>query len=182
MPAGLYRSFVDAGAFVGDTLAAYRRRFGDAFDNYYVFEPDPGHFSRLSRSAGGDSRIECRRCLLFDRKTRLSFKSDGMMSGASDTGDEGIEADTLDAILSGRTVTCIKADVEGLEPELLAGAEGIVSAQRPGLAISAYHRPEHLWELPLWMKRVNPGYRLYLRHHSVLEFETVCYAVPGGEG
>jgi hypothetical protein len=69
-------------------------------------------------------------------------------------------------------------DIEGAEPNALRGAAGIIRAQRPKLAICVYHDFRHLWEIPLYVKSLNPGYKLYLRHHTPLEYETVCYAVP----
>jgi hypothetical protein len=68
-------------------------------------------------------------------------------------------------------------DIEGSEPQALSGAEEIIKKQKPKLAISVYHKLEHLWEIPLYLKHIVPEYKIYLRHHSPLEYETVCYAI-----
>ena len=46
------------------------------------------------------------------------------------------------------------------------------------LAICVYHRISDLWELPLMMHEMEPGHKLYLRHHTPVYCETVCYSLP----
>jgi hypothetical protein len=84
----------------------------------------------------------------------------------------------LDEVLAGDEVGVIKMDVEGFEPFALEGARGLLERQRPALLISVYHRPEHLWKIPLWIHDLGLGYRVHLRHHSTTSSETVCYGVP----
>lgn len=67
-------------------------------------------------------------------------------------------------------------DIEGSELKALFGAEEIIKLQKPKLAICVYHKPEHLWEIPLYIKKILPEYKLFFRHHTSLEYETVCYA------
>jgi hypothetical protein len=68
-------------------------------------------------------------------------------------------------------------DIEGAEEEALRGAEGLLRADAPKLAISVYHRAADLWRLPLLIKGLQKHYRLYLRHYSSEIVDTVCYAV-----
>ncbi len=83
----------------------------------------------------------------------------------------------LDDVLRAEKVTFIKMDIEGAEPHALRGAKNIIQAQKPKLAICVYHDFRHLWEIPLYIKLLVPEYKIYLRHHTNLEYETVCYAV-----
>lgn len=53
-----------------------------------------------------------------------------------------------------------------------------LAQHRPQLAISVYHRPEHMWELPLELMRSLTGYDFHLRHYSFGRWECVLYAVP----
>ena len=80
-------------------------------------------------------------------------------------------------ILYGEKVTMIKMDIEGYELKALMGAKQIIKEQKPKLAICAYHTFSHLWEIPLLIKSLNPDYKIYLRHHTNLDCETVCYAI-----
>jgi hypothetical protein len=54
----------------------------------------------------------------------------------------------------------------------------MVAQNAPILAISVYHRPTDLWTIPILMRRLNPRYRLSIRHYSREVDDTVCYALP----
>jgi hypothetical protein len=71
----------------------------------------------------------------------------------------------------------VKMDIEGAELDALAGARALLARQRPRLAISVYHRPEHLWEIPRAILAAQPGYRLFFGHHMPVKWESVIYAV-----
>ena len=73
-------------------------------------------------------------------------------------------------------VDFIKMDIEGSELAALSGAEQTIRYKKPKLAISAYHKPEDLWEIPNKIKEQNSGYKLYFGHHSPIFWESVYYA------
>lgn len=73
-------------------------------------------------------------------------------------------------------VDFIKMDIEGSEAAALQGAAQTLARHRPRLAISAYHMPADLWELPALIRELNPGYRFFLDHHTNFAEETVPYA------
>ena len=60
----------------------------------------------------------------------------------------------------------------------LEGARKSIQKYQPILAIAAYHSPEHLWEIPNLIKKIEPSYKIYLRQHDYGTVETVIYAVP----
>lgn len=74
-------------------------------------------------------------------------------------------------------VDYIKMDVEGSEMAALEGASQTIRDLKPKLAISAYHKPEDLWEIPEKILSLNPGYRLFFDHHSPTQWESVYYAL-----
>ena len=51
-------------------------------------------------------------------------------------------------------------DIEGAEYEALLGARGTISKYRPGLAISLYHRPADLWQIPLLINEMLGGIQI----------------------
>lgn len=79
-------------------------------------------------------------------------------------------------------VDFVKMDIEGAEMDALAGAAQAIQEFRPRLAISGYHRPEDLWEIPARIVALNPGYRLAFGHHTPIGWESVFYAVDAGAG
>lgn len=49
---------------------------------------------------------------------------------------------------------------------------------KPKLAICIYHSAEDLWRIPIYIKQLVPEYKIYIRHHTDIQYETVCYAIP----
>ena len=85
----------------------------------------------------------------------------------------------LDSLLRHEKVSFIKMDIEGSELEALKGAQTIIKEQRPKMAICVYHKIEDLWKIPLFLHKINPEYKIYIRHHAKFWVsETVCYAIP----
>ena len=84
----------------------------------------------------------------------------------------------IDGALRGLTPTFLKMDIEGMEPRALRGAAETIRAYHPQLAICVYHSLPHLWEIPLYIKSLYGGYRLFLRSYQYMGLETVVYAFP----
>jgi hypothetical protein len=108
----------------------------------------------------------------------VRFSATGQLGSAAGAGETQVAVVTLDKALAGTIPTYIKMDIEGGEPEALAGARHIVQRDAPVLAICAYHVQDHLWKLPNLIHSLNPEYRLFLRPHIQLVEDLVCYAVP----
>lgn len=116
--------------------------------------------------AGGSSKIE----------------GSGGMSAGKAAQHEEIRVTTLDSFWesTGRSrLDLISLDIEGLEMAALRGAENVIRQFRPKLQISLYHKPEDLYEIPLWLDGLGLGYRFYLGHHDSFLVETDLYAVSG---
>jgi hypothetical protein len=67
-------------------------------------------------------------------------------------------------------------DIEGCELDALAGARECIRRCRPKLALCVYHRPDHLWRIPLAMHELLPDSRLTMRSYLEDGLETVCYS------
>ena len=151
-----------------------------------AFEPDPGHLAKLADTLRGlVDRAESGSALLWPcavhfSTTSLRFAAGlGTSSGVSADGNVVVPAVALDDVLAGFAPTLIKMDIEGAEHDALLGARATIRRHRPGLAICAYHRPQHLWQLPLLIDSWNLGYRFWLRLHAHTGFEMVMYAQAG---
>jgi len=68
-------------------------------------------------------------------------------------------------------------DVEGSEMEALQGAKQTILKYKPRLAISIYHKPEDLLDISSYILSLVPDYKLYVRHFSTSESDTVLYAI-----
>jgi hypothetical protein len=69
-------------------------------------------------------------------------------------------------------------DIEGAELDALRGAERLLRRSEAMWAVCVYHKPEHLWQLPLFINEHSQGHRFFLRKYAGEIWETVCYAVP----
>jgi FkbM family methyltransferase len=170
---------IDVGAYDGDTvrgLVASRRET----EAVVALEPDPGNYAKLARAKDEGLPFEFTAwpCGAWRKTEQLRFRRDGGEGGAIGLdGDTVIQCVALDDALPDFHPTLIKLDIEGAEPEALLGARRLIERDRPGLAVCVYHRPDHLWELPLGVAEWNLGYRFYLRSHAFSGFDLVLYAV-----
>jgi FkbM family methyltransferase len=103
--------------------------------------------------------------------------SDKITPGAR-VNTEEFACTTLDdyAASKGGRVDFIKMDIEGAEMEALEGAARVINEFKPRLAISGYHKPQDLWEIPNRLKELNPSYQLTFGHHTPIVWESVFYA------
>lgn len=174
-----HECFVDGGAFDGDTLSDFITRTQARFDRIYTFEVNDRNFQLLRERAGrmpNAQKIEVFNLGIWDSEGDITFSIEKSQSTIG-CGEGVGHVVRLDDALRDRKVSFIKMDIEGAETRALSGARGIIRSQAPKLAISVYHDFRHLWEIPLFLHELVPGYRIYLRHHTALAYETVCYAV-----
>ena len=82
----------------------------------------------------------------------------------------------LDDIAKDFEPTFINMDIEGAELNALKGAENLIKKNKPDLAISVYHYPRHIWEIPLYLKSLNLEYKFYLRNYTSFSYDTIVYA------
>ena len=120
---------------------------------------------------------------LYDFDGQVSFEfgagsQSKVMTMASASVESSVPVRRLDnMVLPDRHISLLKMDIEGSELKALHGAEGLIRENRPKLAICIYHKIEDLWELPLYIKELNPDYKIYLRNHTDSLDEMVLYAI-----
>lgn len=170
-------TFVDGGAYTGDTLAGLLDG-GVTVAEWLAFEPDPANGAALRAAAGDVPRARLFEAGLSDHSGRARFQAgDGAASRVTEAGATEIALLRLDDVLEPRPDLYVKLDVEGGEAAALRGMAGHL-ARRPVLAVSVYHRPEDLWALPELVEDLYPEPRLRLRQHGHHGFDTVLYVTP----
>lgn len=172
---------VDCGAYDGDTLTNFTK-FYPKLRGIASFEPTLDTFKKLKTTAEqlGKDNIRLFNMATGDQNTRVNFSHTGIASANRilDDGEESIQMCSLDEVLYEEHPTFIKMDVEGSELISLQGAKRIIAANKPILAICIYHKVEDLYQIPYFIKREFPAYRLYVRKYSNDPYELVLYAVP----
>lgn len=177
--------FVDCGGFQGETSEQFIRWCGGDYRKIYLFEPNSDLMHKcknnLSKITTPD-KIKYYECGLWNEDTILRLKK-----GQDIAGDRTIQTDvvsgeeihvkSIDSVISNKRATFIKMDIEGSELRALQGAVNTIKKSRPKLAISVYHKRNDIWDIPIFLLRIHPDYKMYLRTYSFSGNDTVLYAV-----
>jgi FkbM family methyltransferase len=168
--------FIDCGAYTGDTVQAMRAD-GFVFEAVATFEPNLVNYQTLVRELSDLNAMNFP-CGVSDGNRHVGFDGSlGQGGHLVDSGGERVTCVRLDDALPGFAPNLIKMDIEGEEPAALEGALGLLRRYRPHLAISVYHRADHLWSIFEQIDGYGLGYEFYLRCHAHSSFETVLYAM-----
>ncbi|WP_243358620.1 FkbM family methyltransferase [Fundidesulfovibrio terrae] len=175
---------VDGGAASGDSIALFRSQAGPDC-RIYAFEPTPASFQEMVQAVekAGQANVHPVNMALWNHDGQVGFFEAFAMSHGNRIGGEGgitVDATTLDSFVERRgidKVDLIKLDIEGAELAALEGAQRTIRRFRPRLQICLYHKPCDLWELPLFVRELVPGYRCFVGHHSHEHLDTVLYCL-----
>lgn len=171
--------YVDLGAYNGDTVGEMLSYTNGRYKSIHALEPDKKNFNKLSKSCEGFENVFLHNKGVHSKKDTLFFDGRaGRNSALSQNGKIAVEVDSVDNLCFEFAPTIIKFDVEGAEKEALIGCEKTIKAYKPKLMVSAYHKSEDIFELPLLIKELCPEYKIYFRHHPYIPcWETNCYAL-----
>jgi FkbM family methyltransferase len=138
-------------------------------------EPDPVNaacFGRTFATEIADGRVRLVQAAAWHSAGSLNFE----VGDASQTGHVGssdsaravvVRAVRLDEVADelklGR-VDFIKMDIEGAERHALAGAQQLLAAHKPRLAICIYHAPDDPEVVPRVVREANDTYQTFSRH------------------
>jgi len=168
--------FVDGGGFDGDTTLKFIDKVNNKYKKILFFEPDEDSFLKAQENLKKYKNIEFIKKGLYSKSAVFRFNSSGSLGSTIDQdGNTQIEVTSIDEVLD-KKADYIKMDIEGVELEALKGAKKQL-VQGVQLAISLYHKNVDIWEIPEYIKQINPDYKFYLRHYTNAIFETVLYAV-----
>jgi len=173
--------FIDGGAFIGDTVEEFLKYANGKFKRVYSFEPDEENYSELVKNIRDNKDIIPMPYGLWNEKDNLKFQK-GLSPSSnrisdSNSGSLDIPVISIDEAIKEDIPTFIKLDVEGSELKALEGAKNTIVEHKPKLAICVYHKPFDIIDIPIYIKKLVPEYKLYLRHYSDTHLETVLYAI-----
>jgi FkbM family methyltransferase len=174
--------YVDVGSDDGNTIIDYNNVSQGCYKKIIALEPDAGNIRRINKNLNNANikRLQLVAKGAWSSNTELLFEDLG--NGSSKISNKGlltisvIKLDDLLNDISGNIV--IKMDVEGSELEALKGAEKTIIKNKPRLAICIYHKPEDILDIPLYISKIVPEYKFFIRHNCLVNLtETVLYAV-----
>lgn len=168
-------SYIDLGAYTGDTVADFISRV-KAYNSITALEPDKKSFKKLTCNTERLNNFKAINACVSDKSGTEPFSMRGGRNSSLGGGGE-ITAVTVDEIATAGA-TFIKADVEGGELKMIAGAKNTILKYKPKLQLACYHRNEDLFALPQAVEGIRKDYKLYIRHFpSVPAWDTNFYFV-----
>lgn len=174
---------LDCGACIGDVSLLFAGLVGRQGE-VHMFDPIPihGRYCRLQASLNPSlAHVLHVNELAVGNRTYVKHgdKSDSDKIEPGGLAINSYASTSLDEYASSKLshIDFMKMDIEGAEMDAIDGAVKIIREFKPRLAISVYHKPEDLWEIPIKLKSLNPGYELYFGRHSPVIWESVIYAV-----
>lgn len=180
-------TFVDCGAYVGDTIEKYIWYKDGVFKQIIGIEPDVLNFSALEQRKKRlcaewnieESAIQIINCGVADQEKTCGFvrNVNGLGSRIIEDESDGMKTEiiTLDDYLK-EPYSFLKADIESFEYKMLLGAKNGIRLWKPCLAICIYHNAIDLFSIVPLIHSFVPEYRIAIRHHRKDFSETVLYA------
>ena len=170
--------FIDCGCFDGETSKQFVQWCEEKYDKIIAFEPDRRSYEICKKECIGlrNFTLYSNATGVCKTKTRFNMGASGG-SKIDKNGFDEVQIESIDDILQGEKATFIKMDVEGAELDSLKGAESTIKQYKPKLAIAIYHKPEDILEIPQFILSCREDYKLYIRHYTSCNFETILYAL-----
>jgi len=159
---------IDGGACEGSTAV----KFVDMGCNVYAFEMDRENF-KLAEKVAKEKNFIVENFGLGSHRHKILYNHDIEHIGitrASEFGREIADIITLDEYIIDHKISkvdFIKLDTEGAELDIIKGAQNVIFSQKPILAVSVYHKTEHIWKIAKYIKFIRPDYKFALRHYLV---------------
>jgi FkbM family methyltransferase len=170
-------SFIDVGAYNGDSLVAFLKKVNYRCKKAICIEPNNNNFNAIHKviSDYPNLDIELIETAVSNKIGFLGFTGSDTNFHSCEKSDLYIKAITIDSLQIAPTF--IKMDIQGEEYNALMGAVNTINKYRPSLAICVYHKTRDLLDIFTLLRKLNPEYRFYLRHHACDINDTVLYAV-----
>ncbi len=158
-------SFLDLGAYNGDTALEFASRCPD-YINIYAVEPDIKTFKKLKANTEHLHNINLINACVSESCGYLPFNMRSGRNSAISSDGTPLKSITVDSL--NENFSYIKMDVEGEEINAIRGAKSTILNHKPKMLISAYHRTDDLIKIPQAVLGIRNDYKIYLRHFKYL--------------
>ncbi|MCR5636814.1 MAG: FkbM family methyltransferase [Clostridiales bacterium] len=165
---GEHESYLDLGAYKGDTIDEFLHYSHQKYDTITAVEPNPKTYKKLCEKVASKSNTVLINAAVSDKCTQISLSTKqgrGSTQFCKKT-DFSVAAVTVDQICKQHKCSYLKADIEGSEHDMLKGAQYALTELKPKLNIAAYHRCRDIFDIPIIIKQINGNYKIYMRKHK----------------
>ena len=166
-----YEIVVDGGAYTGDTLIEYQKKFS-TFKEYHAFEPSFNNYLQLSTNSNLKNIFKYNKglglsndILLFNDGVAESSTSSFLKTTFNQNNLKEVQIVRLDDLID--EVSFIKLDIEGAELDALIGSASLISRFKPKIAVCIYHKFEYLWQIQEFLFSIRSDYKFSIRYHSI---------------
>ena len=175
---GSRENFLDLGAYIGDSITAFCQRVNGEYQSIIALEPSQRSYKRLLETTCYMQNVVCYSYGVGEKDGMMKFLEESTQTSmVSEAGTATIGIRSIDSLLPDKRISFIKADIEGMEKEMLRGAKCLIRKNIPILALSVYHKKEDIFQIPIMVKEMHPDYSIYMRHYTGSSVDTVLYAV-----
>jgi FkbM family methyltransferase len=178
---------LDCGACAGETSIYFANKVGET-GKIFAFEAVEENIKAFERNTEYNPRLQSRIQLI---QNFVSDKEEDVFviqnSAASRVVNEAndttvrIHALMIDDFIKDNKINkvdFIKMDIEGSELKALMGAEETITKFRPKMAICLYHKISDYYDIPKYIKYLEPNYKFYLSVNHPIAAEVVLHCVP----
>jgi len=170
---------LDIGGLFGETSFWLSKYVGEE-GRVFCFEPVLENYRVLleNLNTNGTKNIVPVNLAVGETSGEIRISGSGGGAATSDLG-KTVSCTSIDDFVKNHNlarVDMIKMDIEGYELNGLRGAVETLKKFKPKLAISVYHGGEDLAAIPLFIKDLGLGYKIYLRHFTPTIGETFLFA------
>lgn len=203
LPKNKKYTYVDVGAYTGDSIIRFLAFVEGCYDRIIAFEPDKSNFKAMKDSFNklrlDNMKIEYKNEGLWSKNTELSFYSASdnqiyessnffadtdslIMSGRKNGNmqhEEKVSVNKLDSYyINTENKLLIKIDALASEGEILFGGGRTIKEQHPILIFEFGTHSAHIFDLIPFIYDLDNGYRFYLRQlRTFNNSRTILYAL-----
>ena len=196
-------SYMDVGAYTGDTLLRFYAFCQGKYNKLYASEPDKGNFAAMQKliKYGRLEQVRLFPYGCWDKEDILTFytikdenkenfDSPNFYKNMNETVpnrwkipidkfvEEKIAVNTVDNLLAGEKCSIIKINALAADFRVLKGCRNTINRYKPIVVGEYGTKKENLTDMMIYLKQLNPDYKLVLREKKIFgDYKTVYYAI-----
>lgn len=174
-------TYVDIGAWEGDTIDLFLSRTKNHYTHIYGVEPAPRTFEKLKSKFFERPDISLLQCGLGAQEGELYLSAEDSqstyLSQFEINGSRKVPVTTMDCLFSDTSVSLVKIFVPFMFFDILKGGKNTIKQSRPRLIIYVSCDDKFsLYDTVQWIANLNMNYNLALRFDFPMPIRLILYA------